>query len=109
MEAKKPLFGLISCDGSNYSVSYAKQDGFTRMTTDGYGLDVFNGMPDNLRVIDLRRADSKKVVRLILEVSGIEERDASGIPLESYIKRMREAGAIIRTLKMVRDWEEVTG
>jgi hypothetical protein len=98
----KPLFCSISTDGGTYCVNYHKAENYTGASRSGYDLTTFRDLPAQTPVIDFRTADQTEVMKVILKVDGIAERDSSHfsrpIPLTQYLDLMRGAGATITTL-----------
>ncbi len=110
----KPLYGTISQDGGGFALTYHYEvkDGkvnATNISRSGYDLSVFRGCPKSLPIIDFRPSNSTEVIKVIMAVDGILERDgppsqwSDRINIEQYLDLMKRAGAIISPLK------EVTG
>lgn len=102
----KPLFCSISEDGGTYAVNYHKAENYTGAARTGYDLTVFDEVKPEIPLIDFRTADPTKVLKVILKVDGIKERDSNHwsrpIPLTEYLDLMRGTGATITTVSQAK-------
>lgn len=108
----KALYCEINHDASLYTVHYhaytANGLSYQSPKKTGYSLDVFRDLPGNTPVVDLTTADTGKVIKLILNVDGIEEHSGPArmyynpIPFAEWLERMRATGATVGTLESMK-------
>lgn len=95
---RKPILCRISQDGGTFSIDYAADEMTTGQYRQGYSSRLFDQVPKGTPLIDLQTARPREVMRVILSIPGIIERDGNGIPLTEYLERLKAAGAQITTI-----------
>jgi hypothetical protein len=98
MKKEIPLFGVIAASGGSWTVTH-KPTRYTHSQTQGYGEFPFDRYP-GIPVIDYRPADTKLIIRLVLnhdvdEAYSCKAWLTNPIPLAKYIELAKQTGAKI--------------
>lgn len=104
--ATEPLYCTIAATGDYWCIYHKPTAKISRSHCQGYSIDTFKEVPDNIPVIDWRTADTSKIVSFIMKYDCKEETTlhvyGNYIPLADYLKKAEEIGATVTTVGGLR-------